>query len=422
VPATLSVLTRNRDFRNLFFAELVMFGADWFIIVPLLTLLPKLTGSGLWGGLVLATDTTIMAVLLPYTGTVADRLDRRKIMLIANLAGVVAVLSLLLVRSSTTAWLALVGVGGVAVAKAFYSPAAQAALPNVVDDEDLAAANALAGSAWGTMAVVGSSLGGVLSSLVGPYMCFGTAAGCLALGAVQVFRIRRPMQAPRSADGSPAAAFAAIREALSYLRRNPRVASLVTVKSAVGLGNGVLTVFPVLATAVFGVGPIGTGLLFAARGFGALVGPLLLRRVLAHRSWLLPGLALSMSLYGLAYFGVALAPWFALALPLVVLAHLAGGGNWVMSNYALQAEVPDALRGRVFATDMMIATLAISVSQLAAGAVVDHVSPRVLVAVFGSVTLLYAIVWRLVSASGTTLVDAPAPLPARREADRPTST
>ena len=57
---------------------------------------------------------------------------------------------------------------------------------------------------------------------------------------------------------------------------------------------------------------------------------------------------------------------------LVFVAHFAGGSNWVMSNYALQGEVPDRLRGRVFATDMMLATLAISVSQLVVAAVVDH--------------------------------------------------
>ena len=63
--------------------------------------------------------------------------------------------------------------------------------------------------------------------------------------------------------------------------------------------------------------------------------------------------------------GVAVGPWFPLVLALVFVAHFAGGSNWVMSNYALQGEVPDRLRGRVFATDMMLATLAISVSQLA---------------------------------------------------------
>jgi hypothetical protein len=95
---------------------------------------------------------------------------------------------------------------------------------------------------------------------------------------------------------------------------------------------------------------------------------------------------------------VALVRWFPLVLALVLVAHLAGGGNWVMSNYALQAVVPDRLRGRVFATDMMLATLAIAVSQLAVGALVDAVDPRVLVAGCGAVTLLYAAGWRIATA------------------------
>ena len=68
-------------------------------------------------------------------------------------------------------------IGAVAVAKAFYSPAAQAALPNVVDPDDLAAANAVAGSAWGTMTVVGASLGGMLSAAPAPYACFWIGRG-----------------------------------------------------------------------------------------------------------------------------------------------------------------------------------------------------------------------------------------------------
>jgi MFS family permease len=397
VLSTLSVLTRNRDFRRLFGAELVVFGGDWFVLIPLLTLLPKLTGSGAWGGLVLAADTGLLALLLPYTGTVADRVDRRRIMLTANLVGIVAVATLLFVRSAGTAWIAIAAVGSFAVAKAFYSPAAQAALPNVVEPSDLAAANALSGSAWGTMLVVGASLGGVVAALVGPYVCFGVTVLCLLASASLVWGIRRPLQQPRSVDAVVPRAFAAVIEALRYIRSQPRVAALVTVKSAVGLGNGVLVAFPLLASSVYRIGELGTGLLFAARGLGALVGPLLFRWVLGRREWLLPGLAFSMGLYGLSYLGVAAAPWFALALPLVALAHVAGGGNWVMSNFALQAEVPDALRGRVFATDMMIATLAVAASQLVAGFFVDSVDPRVVVAVSGAVTLTYGIVWRLVT-------------------------
>jgi MFS family permease len=394
VSSTLSVLTGNRDFRNLFLAELVVFGGDWFVLIPLLVLLPELTGSGLWGAGVLAADTGIVALLLPFTGTVADRFDRKKIMMVSNLAAIGAVLLLLLVRTAGTAWISLAAMAAYAVAKAFYSPAAQAALPNLVDAMDLAAANAIAGSAWGTMAVVGASMGGVLSAVFNPYTSFVVTAAGLVVAAALAWRIRRPMQQPRDLTNGRQRTWHAIGEAMRYIRHRPRVLALVTVKSAVGLGNGVLTAFPVIAV-MFGVGAIGTGLLFAVRGLGALVGPLVMRRVLTHRSWLLPGLAISMATYGVAYLGVAVAPWFALVLVLVAIAHFAGGSNWVMSNYALQAEVPDALRGRVFATDMMLATMAISVSQLVVGAFVDHVSAQILFACCGATTLLYALGWRL---------------------------
>jgi MFS family permease len=394
VATSLSVLTRNRDFRRLFGAELVVFGADWFVMVPLLVLLPELTGSGVWGALVLAADTGINALLLPYTGTIADRYDRRTIMMVSNLAALAAILLLFTVRSAATAPLALVAIGLVAVAKAFYSPAASAALPNVVDPEDLAAANAVAGSAWGTMTIVGASLGGIISSAFGPYVSFAVAAVSLVMAFTLTSLIRRPLQGPRDTTVPAQRAWPALIEALGYIGHRPRVRALVTVKSAVGLGNGVLTVFPLLA-ALYGVGPLGAGLLFAVRGAGALVGPMLMRPVLNHRSWLLPGLAISMSAYGLAYLGVAFTGWFPLVLLLVFVAHFAGGTNWVLSNYALQGEVPDRLRGRVFATDMMLATLAISVSQLVTASVVDLVDERVILAGCGLITLVYAIGWRI---------------------------
>ncbi len=394
MSAAFSVLTRNRDFRRLFAAELVVFGSDWFVIVPLLVLLPELTGSGAWGGLVLAADTGITALLLPYAGTIADRFDRRRILIAANLGAVVAVLLLFTVRSAATAPLALVAVGAMAVAKAFYSPAATAALPNVVDPEDLPTANAVAGSTWGTMTIVGSSLGGIVGAVFGPYASFGSAAVCLLAGALLTMTIRRPLQAPRTGDGPAPQTWHALAEALRYLRARPRVRALVTVKTAAGLGNGVLIVFPLLA-GVYGVGVLGAGLLFAVRGLGALVGPFVLRPVLSRRSWLLPGLALSMGLYGVAYLGVAATTWFPLVLVLVFVAHFAGGANWTLSNYALQGEVPDRLRGRIFAADLMLATLAIAVSQLVAAAVVDHVDERAILAGCGLITLTYAAGWRI---------------------------
>jgi predicted MFS family arabinose efflux permease len=396
VAPTLSVLTRQRDFRYLFLAELVVFGGDWFVLIPLVTLLQDLTGSGLPGAIALAADTAVGALVLPLAGTFADRMNRRTLMIAANIGAIAAVALLFAVRSAQLAWIGPVAIGLAAVAKAVYTPAASAALPNVVDADDLPAANALAGSAWGTMAVVGASLGGVLSQVVSPYACFGITVVCLGAAALLVLRVRRPLQAPRTGPRPAAQPVRDIAEALRFIRVRPRVASLVTVKSAVGLGNGVLAAFPVLAV-TYGLGAIATGLLFAARGVGVIVGPLLFRRVLDHRDWLMPGLAISMASYGVAYLAVAVTPWFWLVLVLVAVAHVAGGGNWVMSSYALQITVPDQLRGRVFSTDHMIVSLSISVSMLVAGALVDAIDPRAAIAVCGGLTACYGLVWYLVT-------------------------
>ena len=388
----MDLIRRNRDFRRVFGADLISLAGDWFAVIPLLTLLPTLTGTGLWGGLVLATDTAVFALLSPYAGTIADRFDRRRILIVSNLASVGSVLLLLLVRSEATAWIALVAVGGVAIAKAFYAPSSQAALPNLVDPEDLPVANVLAGSAWGTMLVIGASLGGVAAQVLGTDVCFLLDAACLLIAAFLTWRVRRPFQAANHGANHRGTVHA-MAESLRFIRANPRIAALVTVKSGVGLGNGSLTLFPLLASSVFMVGPLGAGLFYASRGLGSLLGPLLFRGQLQRPGRLLPGLALSMSVYGLAYVLFGFAPWFWLALLLCTIAHAAGGANWVMSNFALQAEVPDALRGRVFSVDFMLATLAVACSQVVAGVLSDHVELRVLASAGGVVTLVYALVW-----------------------------
>ncbi len=402
-----TVVTRNRDFRHLFMAQLVVYGGDWFVMVPLLVLLPRLTGNGLLAGITFAADTAVQAVLLPYAGVFSDRFDRRRVMITANIGALLSVIPLMFIHSAGTAWLGPVAVGCMSFAKAFYSPAASAALPNIVDAEDLSAANAVSGSAWGTMTVVGASLGGVLSSAFSPYTCFVITGVLLIAAATLTLGVRRPLQSDRDRDVPQAHVFAAMREAGRYIVTRPRLLSLVTVKSAVGFGNGVLALFPILAAHSFGQGSIGTGLLFAARGVGALVGPFLLRRVLKHQGWLMSGLALSMAAYGLSYLCISVIPWFGLALVFVFIAHTAGGGNWMMSSYVLQTEIPDELRGRVLSMDMTIASLAVAVSSVTTSILESHISTRVLVACCGSITLVYAIVWRLI----TVRLNAPATRP-----------
>lgn len=387
----LALLRREKDFRRVYVAGLVQLGGDWFVLVPLLTLLSRLTGGGLYGGLVLAADTVALAALSPWAGTIVDRVDRRRIVVVANAACAVGVLLLLTVRSAATAPVALVVVAGIAAAKAFSTPASSAALPNLVPAGDLPAASVLAGASWGVMLTLGGAAGGALAAVAGEGACVAVSCVAYALAAMTVARTTRPFSAatePRARTSFTAD----VRETVAYARAHPRVAALLAVKSGVGVGNGVIALFPLLAV-VYGAGPLAVGVLFSARGLGALIGPLALRRRATDPARLPGLLAVSMLSYGLCYGVLGWVGVLPVAVVLVVVAHVGGGANWVLSVFALQAAVPDRLRGRVFAADLMVATLAVGMSQLLAGLLSDLVDTRVLLSCFGGATFLYGLGW-----------------------------
>lgn len=391
------LLRREKDFRRVFASELVSLGGDWFALVPLLALLPALTGSGMWGGLVLAADTAVFAFLSPYAGTIVDRLDRRTIMVVADVVCAVLISLLLLVRSEGTAWIAIVALSGVAGAKAFYSPAASAALPNLVDRDDLASATVLNGAAWGTMLAVGAGLGGVAAGLIGPYWCFVIDAVSFLLSGLYTWRTTRPFGEDRR-HLPRAGVRADLHETWAFARTEPRVVALLGCKIGPSLGNGAIALYPVFASQVWGYGAedvaFATGMLFAARGLGALTGPILGRRVIAKDPRYLWGvLGGWMVVFAFGYMALAAVPWAWLGAVVVAVAHFGGGGNWILSSYGLQTLTPDWVRGRVFSVDYMLSTLTIATSQVVAGVLADRVDPRWVSFGLGSLVLLYAVGW-----------------------------
>lgn len=387
----LALLRRNPDFRRFYLANLISSGGDWFALIPLLALLHRLTGTGLYGGLVLTADTLVFALLSPYAGTLADRVDRKRIVVVAEVVSVGFVLLLLLVDASTP-WLGVVGIGGVAAAKAFAQPAGGAATPNLVPLEDLALATVMNGIAWGSMLAVGAALGGLLSAVAGTSVCFLVDAASFVLSALLVQRCRTSFQATRVEREHPGFRVA-IGEAYRYARADRVVLALLTAKPGIAFANGALVLFPLLATDVFGVGEGGLGLMYAARGLGVLLGPLALGSGGRERANPFIVLAVGSASCGLLYLGVSVTPWFALALLLITLAHLGGGSNYAVTTYGLQRRVPDQVRGRILSADAMIVTFAIAVNQAVAGALSDIVPTRPLVAGFAGASVAYAAVW-----------------------------
>jgi len=397
--AGVSLLRRNRDFRRLFSASVISLGGDWFLFVAITSLIVETTGRAIDVGLAILAQELAFFIASPPAGVLVDRLDRRTLMIVCDIARVCICASFLLVGADTI-WLAYPLLAFLSIFGAPFDPAFSAATPNLVDPADLATANALSGSLWGTMLAVGAGLGGVVATVFGRDTAFVIDAVSFAVSALLLWGIRRPFSEEREPDHEHPGMLDATIEVLQYARRDHRVRALIGVKAGFGLAAGVLALLPVFGAEVFARGEIGVGVLMAARGVGALVGPFLGHRISGpgHR-WLFGAIGIALTVFGVSYMALGLAPSLWIAAAVIFVAHLGGGAQWVLSTYGLQVLVPDHIRGRVFAVDFAMITLSLALSSMIASAIADSAGPRIAALLVGAMAVLWAVVWTALTRS-----------------------
>jgi MFS family permease len=385
----LALLRRNRDLRLLFGAQVVSFLGDWFADVALLGLVLDLTHSSVAASLVLVASMLPVFLVTPLAGAAVDNLDRRKLIVGVSVLQCLAALALLGVGPGEV-WLAFVARGAIAALGAFVAPASQAAIPNLVDEEDLAKANALLGSVWGAMLAAGAAIGGAFTVAFGRNASFVADALTFVVAGALVFAIRRPMSQVGNRTARRVKPIGDTVEALRYAHGNRDVRYLLFSKMGLGLAGGVVPLLAVYGKEVFHGGDAAIGLLLAARGFGALLGPIVGGRATTRGvAGILGACGVAAIVYGAGYAVVAAAPVLAIAFVGAFVAHLGGGAQWTLSNIGLQVAVPDELRGRIFAADFALVTLSMSASMLLAGWGASHVGARPVTVVLAAIATLW---------------------------------
>jgi MFS family permease len=391
----LRLLRENRDFRLLYGATLISLGGDWFLTVALLDLVLELTGSATLASLMLLCQTLPIFFFTPHAGHLIDKLDRRKLMIVVDLARTAACLLPLLARSPSMLPFAYAGVILISIGSAYFEPASQAALPNIVAPEELAAANVLMGSTWGTMLAVGAGIGGAVTMRFGRDASFVVDALSFLLSAAMLWIMRAPFSEKREAHRTHPPLLESVRETFRYAKSNPRVLALLACKGGYGTGAGVVAMLGVFGREVFRAGAWGIGLLFAARGLGALLGPFLVRGAFARDESRYRAIAACIFVFGLGYAALAMSRSLVIGLASIFFAHLGGGAAWQVSTYGLQRETPDFIRGRVFSVDYGFVTLTMALSSLASGVASDHVGPVAATVGTASMCIVFAVVWGL---------------------------
>lgn len=405
----MELLRSNRDFRQLWLGQVVSQLGDWFNTIALFTLVLRLTGSGRAVGLVLVARFLPSVVLGPLSGVLADRFNRRHIMIASDVARALVVLGFLFIRSPEQVWLVYLLTVLQLAFSAFFEPARSAALPSVVAPRDLLTANAISSVTWSAMLTLGAAVGGPVTDWFGTDAAFFIDSLTYLVSALLVASVRLPRRAKRPKTPLTVAKALGVTdtlEGLRYVRRRPRVVALLLVKSAWGLGGGILTLLPVFGEKIFrvslgaGVGgaALGMSVLYAARGVGTAIGPVVMRRFYGEtRAQMQLTIGVSFVVGGVFYVLFGVSESFALALVWLALAHMGGSVLWVFSTVLLQSAVEDEFRGRVFAAELMLMTLAMAASNYATGEALDRfqISPRAVTVAIGILFVFPGALWLL---------------------------
>ena len=394
----LELLKDNPTFRRLWMGLAVSMMGEWFSTVALFVLIYTLTGSELGIGLLFVIRMFSMAFPQIFTGMLADRFSRKRIMIWSNLLSAIAVLCLLLVNEKDEVWLIYFISAILMALHAVFIPAESASIPNVTKENELLTANALNSATWSAALCLGASIGGFVVSAYGVETAFYVNAACFILGALMYSTITIPQEPFQPKPGGLwANTVGNIVEGFQIIISKPHVSRIITAKALWAIFGGGLVYMLVLIgdEIAFGDLAAGIGILFAARGLGTGLGPIFARYVFKNRNiwpFLLGSLV---SVCGVAYVIIGFLEWSPWIAVIVVCGHAASAINWVLSTVLLQERSDDEWRGRLFSTDFLLMTTFNGLSTLAASLMLEYtdISLREGIQLFAFLQVLSGIIW-----------------------------
>jgi MFS family permease len=389
------LLKENQNFRKLFAARLITLGGDWLLTVPLLGIIYGLTENPFITSLVLVVQSAPLFILGSFGGYLADKYNRKKIIAISEFLSGLTVLLILYAVTTENVLFILFSFGMLSVVGSPYMPTSDAALPNVVKKENLAEANVIFFSSWGVMAGIGAGIGGYLTTVISRNMLFAIDSLSFVLSALIVYSIKKNLS--EDSEINEKNKNITYVEGIKYAASKKDVFSLIITKGTFSISaSGLLSLFTVLSYDIYKTGDFGTGLMFGARGVGALVGPIAIRYFFGDSDGkLLNTIGLTIMVWGLFYFFIPFSVSLYLTVFLLVLAHCGGGSQWAFSTYGLQILTPDKLRGRISGIDYSFNFLMNTVSTLMIGYLASIYGVLFVYRLFPILGFIFGLTWYL---------------------------
>lgn len=371
-PGTLSLLRDSRDFRLLVLATLGSGLGTYLAALALTVHVYDVTGSPAWVSALLIVDFLPMIAIGLALGPLVDRFSRRRLMIASDLVrlGVFCVLPFV---DRPEAIVALAGIAGLATG--FFRPAANAALPNLVPEDALPAANSLLQTVENLSWLVGPVVGGAIVAVWGTDIAYWINAGTFLLSAVLLLGIAEAaMRGP--AVMTSRGHWRDVADGFAVVLHSRPLFLVLVVWSVALVGNAAFNVAEIFfAKDELDSGDFGFGILVGATGLGLTIGGFYGGRVI-ERFGVTRVYIGSLLLWCAGVAAAAVSPTLALAAALVALG-LVGNGAAVVCNLVLvQRGAPDQLRGRAFTVIMSTNYALLGLGMAVAGPLTDAVGAR----------------------------------------------
>lgn len=383
-------LRTHRNFRIFWIGQAISLTGTWVQIVAQSWLALELSNDPFIVGVVSAAGSFPVLVFSLYGGVIADRYDKRKLVIIGQaLLAVEAALLWWFVVSGTITIPGLIALATFAgVVSAFEIPARQALLIDLVVRDDIMDAIALNTSAFNLARILGPSIAAAVIASAGLAWCFGLNTLSFAAVLAGLFMLRLPPHVRALDRPSP---IAGLKEGIRYMLSTKEIIVVMRMVAVFSVfGVPALTLMPVFAREALGLDATGYGLLMTSTGVGALSGALFLAavggRIRRGRLFAIASLAFPLLLIALSATSQP-----AVAAFIVLLAGLGMILQTALSNGILQSIVPDELRGRVMSAYVVVYIGFAPIGSLAGGALARMMGIEWTLAAGGGVILLFAL-------------------------------
>lgn len=329
-------------------------------------------------------------------GHVADRRDRRKILLVCHLGVATCAATLgLMAYSGVRSLLPIYGVLGVlGTIRAFSGPAGQALMPNLVERTQLERAVALGSSTWQLAMIAGPSIGGALYAATGrAWIVYATCTVMATLAFASVVAIGQPPVAP-DVRKREAATWSTLLAGLRYVWSNRPILGAISLDLFAVLLGGAVALLPIFARDLLHIGPWGLGVLRSAPAIGAAAVAFLLATFPLRRH---AGVIMLVCVFvfGIATIVFGLSKSFALSLGALLILGAADMISVVVRSTLIQTRTPDEMRGRVGAVNMVFIGASNELGEFESGVTATYLGPELAVLVGGIGTCLVVITWAI---------------------------